>query len=860
MMIISAVFGRPFGQRLRSGRIRGPAPALLRISRDQSQTPFLEWGLHSDSALYIEHMHREWKKDPNSVHSSWRAYFEIISENQDIRIFAPLGNVIDRIHFSGYVANWVPKDEVTDYMKLQLLVGAYQNRGHLLANLDPLEILNPEAESIPELDPETYGFTYSDLSRTFNLGEGILPEFRKSGITQLTLGEIIEYLKKIYASSAAIEFSHLTDRNEINWIKAMIEVPVGNTFTKEEKLKILDDLIESDTFERFMATKFPTEKRFGLEGCESLIPAMQEVVDFSIRVGVDSIVIGMPHRGRLNVLSNVLHKQNQSILAELSHSSPDAVEGSGDVKYHLGMNFSYKAEDGRDIHLSLVANPSHLESVNPVVLGKTRATQFHHNDTSKSKTCSILVHGDAAFAAQGVVYESMGLSSLPSYTVGGTVHMIVNNQVGFTTDPRFARSSPYCSDLAKVIPSPIIHINGDDVEEVVRAARFAAQWRHEWKRDVVLDIICYRRHGHNEVDQPSFTQPLMYKKIAKMEPVLSKFIEKLVRDGVTTREEVETKKKKIWDGLEKDLVNSNFYKPTSKEWVSKEWPGTLTPSELAEITVPILKTGVPVEKLKLIGERIHAMPKDLNIHKLLDRVISARDKNVTSGRQIDMPTAESLCFGSLLAQGIHVRLSGQDVERGTFSQRHAVIHDQVNESTYIPLNNIAKEQCKTINKQAVFTVCNSSLSEYGVLGYELGYSLASPNQLVLWEAQFGDFANMAQCIIDQYICCGEQKWLQRSGLVVMLPHGYDGQGPEHSSGHIERFLQLSDEDPFAFPSLDPKGPNTFFRSQQNCNIRVVYPTTPGNLFHVLRRQVTGQIFKPVSCCYSFNPIRADFLT
>jgi 2-oxoglutarate dehydrogenase E1 component len=554
--------------------------------------------------------------------------------------------------------------------------------------------------------------------------------------------------------------------------------------------------------------------------------------------------MGMPHRGRLNVLSNVVRKPNESIFCEFSGTNePNVAEGSGDVKYHLGMNYDRPTPSGKRVHLSLVANPSHLEAVNPVVEGKTRALQFYADDKDRSKAMALLLHGDASFAGQGVVYETLGLSELPNYATGGTVHIVVNNQIGFTTDPRFSRSTPYCSDVAKTVGAPIIHVNGDDVEAVVYACELAADWRQTFKKDIVVDIVCYRRHGHNEIDQPSFTQPRMYQTIKKQIPVLDKYCAQLQAEGTLTEVEIEENKKRVWNLLEESYVKSKDYKSEPKDWVSSSWHGIKSPKQLAAEVVAARDTAVTIDTLKHIGTKVSGFPEGFSIHPLLKRIMNARFKTIDEKEGVDWATAEALAFGSLLLEKTHVRLSGQDVERGTFSQRHAVLHDQTNEKTYIPLNDLSSDQ-------AMFSVTNSHLSEFGVLGFELGYSLVSPNSLVIWEAQFGDFANTAQVIIDQFIASGERKWLQRSGIVLSLPHGFDGQGPEHSSSRIERFLQLCDEDPYKFPNEAELA-----RQHQDCNMQVCYPSTPANYFHVLRRQIHRAFRKPLIVPFSKSLLR-----
>jgi 2-oxoglutarate dehydrogenase E1 component len=575
---------------------------------------------------------------------------------------------------------------------------------------------------------------------------------------------------------------------------------------------ILDRLMWSEMFEKFIASKYPNEKRFGLEGCESLIPGMKALIDRSVEHGVKHVVMGMPHRGRLNVLANVIRKPIEGILNEFK-GGLDGEDAGGDVKYHLGANYVRPTPSGKRVSLSLVANPSHLEAEDPVVLGKTRGIQHFENDEGGHSTAlAVLLHGDAAFSGQGVIYETMGFHSLPSYGTGGTVHLIVNNQIGFTTDPRFSRSTPYCTDIAKAIDAPIFHVNGDNVEAVTFVCQLAADWRAKYKKDVVLDIICYRRYGHNETDQPSFTQPRMYKAIEKQPTPLTQYTAFLSKQKTFTDQDIEAHRQWVWGMLEKAAAGAKDYTPSAKEWLSSAWPNFPSPKELAEQNLPHLPTGVAEETLKHIGRVISSYPADFTPHRNLARILQTRGKTVEEGTGIDMSTAEALAFGAMVMEKIDVRISGQDVERGTFSQRHAVLHDQNTEAQYTPLKNLGKDQ-------AAFTACNSPLSEFGVLGFELGYSLVSPASLVIWEAQFGDFANNAQCVIDQFLASGERKWLQRTGLVVNLPHGYDGQGPEHSSGRLERFLQLCDDHPHIYPPQDKLD-----RQHQDCNMQIVYPT------------------------------------
>ncbi|KAG8626514.1 hypothetical protein KVT40_005459 [Elsinoe batatas] len=808
--------------------------------------------LQGNTANYIDEMYMEWKRDPTSVHVSWQHYFKNMeSGSMPIsQAFQPPPSIVSQP--SGGVPSLTEasmgSSDVSNHLKVQLLVRAYQARGHHKAKIDPLGIHN-EASKFATSDPkelnlDAYQFSEQDMEQEFELGPGILPRFATADRRKMKLKEIIETCERLYCGSYGVEYIHISDREQCDWLRERVETPQPYKYSVDEKRRILDRLIWASSFENFLATKYPNDKRFGLEGGESLIPGMKALIDRSVDHGVKDIVIGMPHRGRLNVLSNVVRKPNQSIFSEFGGSAEPSDEGSGDVKYHLGMNFERPTPSGKRVQLSLVANPSHLEAEDPVVLGKTRAILHYNNDEKDATTAmGVLLHGDAAFSGQGVVYETMGLHALPSYQTGGTIHIVVNNQIGFTTDPRFARSTPYCSDIAKAIEAPVFHVNGDDVEAVNFISQLASDWRAEFKKDVVIDIVCYRKSGHNETDQPSFTQPLMYKRISEQKPTLDRYVAQLLEEKTFTQEDIDEHKKWVWGMLEDSFAQSKDYQPTAKEWLTSAWNGFKSPKELATEVLPHLPTAVELDTLKQIGEVIGNPPKDFNTHRNLKRILSSRTKTINEGKGIDMSTAEALAFGSLCLEGHHVRVSGQDVERGTFSQRHAVLHDQENESTFTPLKNLSKDQ-------GSFVITNSSLSEYGVLGFEYGYSLSSPSALVMWEAQFGDFANTSQVIIDQFIASGEVKWLQRSGLVVNLPHGYDGQGPEHSSGRMERFLQLCNEDPRIFPSeakLD--------RQHQDCNMQIAYCTTPSNTFHLLRRQMNRQFRKPLILFFSKSLLR-----
>ncbi|KAI0483995.1 2-oxoglutarate dehydrogenase-like protein [Xylariaceae sp. FL0804] len=862
------------GQLLRAGcrASRYPSPATRHLSLAAARRPLAvsaqkryasasssppsanDSFLSGSTANYIDEMYMQWKSDPASVHVSWQVYFKNM-ESGEMPIqeaFQPPPTLVPGAAGGvGAAALGMGHGEgadVTNHLKVQLLVRAYQARGHHKADIDPLRIRNEQKGFTnvkpKELSLDHYQFTEKDLDEEFSLGPGILPRFKRDGREKMTLREIIAACERIYCGHIGIEFIHIPDRAKCDWLRERVEIPTPFKYSIDEKRRILDRLIWSSSFESFLATKYPNDKRFGLEGCETLVPGMKALIDRSVDYGVKDIVIGMPHRGRLNVLSNVVRKPNESIFSEFAGTTGAEDEGSGDVKYHLGMNFERPTPSGKRVQLSLVANPSHLEAEDPVVLGKTRAIQHYNNDEKTHRTAmGVLLHGDAAFAAQGIVYECLGFHSLPAFSTGGTVHLVVNNQIGFTTDPRFARSTSYCTDIAKAIDAPVFHVNADDVEAVNFVCQLASDWRAEFQSDVVIDLICYRKHGHNETDQPSFTQPLMYKRIAAQEPQLKKYVDKLVQEGTFTGHDVEEHKKWVWNMLEESFAKSKDYQPSSKEWTTSAWNGFKSPKELATEVLPHMDTAVKQDTLQHIGEVIGSVPEGFHVHRNLKRILQNRTKSVVEGKNIDWSTAEALAFGSLVTEGHHVRISGQDVERGTFSQRHSVFHDQETEETYTPLQHVSKDQGK-------FVISNSSLSEFGALGFEYGYSLSSPNALVMWEAQFGDFANNAQCIIDQFIASGEVKWMQRTGLVMSLPHGYDGQGPEHSSGRMERYLQLCNEDPRVFPE-----PDKLDRQHQDCNMQIVYMTSPSNLFHVLRRQMHRQFRKPLVMFFSKSLLR-----
>uniref|UniRef100_A0AAQ6A369 2-oxoglutarate dehydrogenase-like, mitochondrial n=1 Tax=Amphiprion ocellaris TaxID=80972 RepID=A0AAQ6A369_AMPOC len=667
----------------------------------------------------------------------------------------------------------------------QKVVEDHLIRGHHVAQLDPLGILEADLDSFVPSDLITtidklgfYGLDESDLDRSFQLPS---TTFIGGQDTTLPLREIIRRLETSYCGHIGVEFMFINNVDQCQWIRQKFESP-----------GIMQIIIVS-RFEDFLARKWSSEKRFGLEGCEVLIPALKTIIDKSSAAGIDSVIMGMPHRGRLNVLANVIRKDLDQIFCQFD---PKLEAGSGDVKYHLGMYHErINRETDKDITLSLMANPSHLEAVDPVVQGKAKAEQFYRGDTQGKKVMSILMHGDAAFAGQGVVYETFHLSELPSYTTHGTIHVVVNNQIGFTTDPRVARSSPYPTDVARVVNAPIFHVNADDPEAVMYVCRVAAEWRSTFNKDVVIDLVSYRRFGHNEMDEPMFTQPLMYKQIRRQEHVLKKYSDKLIAEGVVTLQEFEEEVAKYDKICEEAYTSSKDEKISHiRHWLDSPWPDFFT-AEGEPRSMSCLPTGLGEDVLQHIGQTASSVPlQDFKIHPGVSRILRGR-ADLVKNRQMDWALGEYMAFGSLLKDGIHVRLSGQDVERGTFSHRHHVLHDQeVDKRVCVPMNHLWENQ-------APYTVCNSSLSEYGVLGFELGFAMSNPNALILWEAQFGDFHNTAQCIIDQFISSGQAKWVRNNGIVLLLPHGMEGMGPEHSSARPERFLQMSKDDPDHFPEF-----------------------------------------------------------
>ena len=812
------------------------------MSREDLNTHFLRTSfLDGTNAAYIEELQAQYEQNPGSVGDEWRHFFESLREERGVAPSEPHnpawatpleqlasnGDLVsaltsdygaverrvrdaisERAQLSGVDLSPAASMRATqDSIRALMLIRAYRFMGHLAADLDPLGIADRKVHK--ELKPETYGFTEADLDRPIFLD-------RVLGLDTSSMRQIIKILRRTYCRKIGYQYAHITNPVQKAWIQERIEGEEKDIrFTVEGRKAILNKLIEAEMFEKFCEIKYTGTKRFGLEGAEAMVPALEQIIKRGGQLGVREIVLGMAHRGRLNVLSQVMGKPHRAIFKEFKggSSKPDDVEGSGDVKYHLGAS-SDRAFDGNNVHLSLTANPSHLEIVDPVVLGKVRAKQDQLGCKPGERTpvLPLLIHGDAAFAGQGVVAECFGLSGLKGHRTGGSIHFVINNQIGFTTNPRFSRSSPYCSDVALMIEAPIFHVNGDDPEAVVHVAKIAAEFRQKFQKPVVIDMFCYRRHGHNESDEPLFTQPLMYKRIKQHVSVVDIYSKRLVEEAVLTAAEVDGMKGQFRAHLDGEFKESDGYNPNKADWLDGRWSSI----GLADDEARRGNTGVELERLKRIGARITTLPSDFHAHKTVAKLLEKRREMVDTESGVDWSMAEHLAFGTLVKEGIAVRLSGQDCERGTFSQRHSVLIDQENERRYTPLKHVAPDQGR-------YEVINSMLSEEAVLGFEYGYTLAEPQTLVCWEAQFGDFANGAQVIFDQFLSSGERKWLRMSGLVCLLPHGYEGQGPEHSSARLERFLQLSAED----------------------NWQVANCTTPANYFHILRRQIHRKFRKPL---------------
>ncbi|MGJ8618370.1 MAG: 2-oxoglutarate dehydrogenase E1 component [Sulfitobacter sp.] len=797
--------------------------------------------MEGENAEYLEHMYARYADDPNAVDEAWQAFFKAMDDDDGVAQAeaagpswarsdwppAPNGEIMgaltgvwpepveakaagDKIKAKAAekgveVSDASVRGAVLDSIRALMIIRAYRIRGHLVADLDPLGMRQHTPH--PELDPKSYGFSDTDMDRPIFI-DNVL------GLEVATMRQILDIVKRTYCGTFALQYMHISNPDEAAWLKERIE-GLGKEieFTQNGRKAILAKLVEAEGFEKFLHVKYMGTKRFGLDGGESLVPAMEQIIKRGGSLGVKDIVIGMPHRGRLSVLANVMQKPYRAIFNEFQGGSfkPEDVDGSGDVKYHLGAS-SDREFDGNNVHLSLTANPSHLEAVNPVVIGKVRAKQDQLKDKDRGAVMPILLHGDAAFAGQGVVAECFALSGLRGHKTGGTMHIVVNNQIGFTTAPHFSRSSPYPTDNALVVEAPIFHVNGDDPEAVVHAARVATEFRQKFHKDVVIDLICYRRFGHNEGDEPMFTNPVMYKKIKKQKTTLTLYTERLVKDGLIPEGEIEDMKEAFQSHLSEEFEAGKDYRPNKADWLDGKWSHL----DKQDKKYQRGKTAIKKETFVEIGKSLAKAPDGFPLHKTVGRLLDAKAEMFKKGEGIDWATGEALAFGSLLTEGYKVRLAGQDSARGTFSQRHSALINQENEDRYYPLNHIRKGQ-------AEYEVIDSMLSEYAVLGFEYGYSLAEPNALTLWEAQFGDFANGAQIMFDQFISSGEAKWLRMSGLVCLLPHGYEGQGPEHSSARLERFLTMCGGDNWIVA---------------NC-------TTPANYFHILRRQLHRSYRKPL---------------
>ncbi len=795
--------------------------------------------MQGHNAEYLEQMYARYANDPNAVDAAWQEFFKALGDEDNsvkaeaagpswarsdwppmpgddltvaltgewpIEAKAAGGKIAKQAAAKGVeITDDQIQRAVLDSIRALMIIRAYRIRGHLAADLDPLGMR--EINNHPELDAKSYGFADADLDRPIFI-DNVL------GLQIATMRQITDILKATYCGTFALQYMHISNQEEAAWLKERIE-GYGKEiqFTKQGRKAILYKLVEAEGFEKFLHVKYMGTKRFGLDGGESLIPAMEQIIKRGGNLGVRDIVIGMPHRGRLSVLANVMQKPYRAIFNEFQggSSKPEDVDGSGDVKYHLGAS-SDREFDGNTVHLSLTANPSHLEAVNPVVIGKVRAKQDQLGDKNRITVMPILLHGDAAFAGQGVVAECFALSGLRGHKTGGTMHIVVNNQIGFTTAPHFSRSSPYPTDNALVVEAPIFHVNGDDPEAVVHAARVATEFRQKFHKDVVIDLICYRRFGHNEGDEPMFTNPVMYKKIKKQKTTLTLYTDRLVKDGLIPEGEIEDMKAEFQAKLNNEFEAGKEYRPNKADWLDGKWSHLDKNKDQYQRG----ETAIAPETMKDVGTALSTIPDGYPVHKTVGRLMDAKANMLENGEGFDWATAEALAFGSLLTEGYKVRLAGQDSTRGTFSQRHSALINQDTEERYYPLNNIRKGQ-------AEYEVIDSMLSEYAVLGFEYGYSLAEPNALTLWEAQFGDFANGAQIMFDQFISSGESKWLRMSGLVCLMPHGYEGQGPEHSSARLERFLTMCGGDNWIVA---------------NC-------TTPANYFHILRRQLHRSYRKPL---------------
>lgn len=771
------------------------------MSDNFEQTSFL----FGSNAVFVEELYQLYLTNPHSVDPSWQIFFQNLKENNAKSIKSTAKIISSKT--GEVIATTMSASHTENTLKAKFMIASYRQHGHYLATLDPLNIERPKTKFELKLTLEDFGFTNDSLNDVIDLNQ----EF--GVLTSCTLSELVNLLDQTYGNTIAVEFNHIEDFAEQQWLFNQIEnSKFRQNLSTADKKAILQDLTEVEGFEQYLHTKFPGAKRFSIEGSEAAVLVVQKAIEFAADHGVQDIVIGMAHRGRLCTLTKVMGKPYRAVLSEFMGTStfPHDLEVAGDVKYHMGYSSDKITSKGNKVHLSLTPNPSHLEAVNPVVAGKVRAKQDLIKDSQRKQVLGILIHGDAAFCGQGLVAESLIMSGLDAYKVGGIIHFVVNNQIGFTADTPETRPGRYATEVAKIVGAPILHINGDDIEAVLMATDIASNYRETFGKDFVIDIICYRKYGHNEGDEPLYTQPYMYNIIKNKLTVGNIYAEFLVNKGIIDAKYFSTLKEQFKALLDKEYEQAKSYKP-HVQWLEGIWSGYTRSGAIAKVM-----TGVNKATLKTLGLKLCQIPTNFAINPKLAKLLEQRMTTLEKEESIDWATAEQLAFATLLAEGVSVRLTGQDSERGTFSHRHSVLHSQIDNNTYLPLNNLSKDQGN-------YFVANSNLSEYGVLGFEYGYSLVNPKFLVLWEAQFGDFANGAQIIFDQFVSSSETKWLRMSGLVVLLPHGFEGQGPEHSSARLERFLQMAAED----------------------NMQIAYPTTPASLFHLLRRQIYSNTRKPL---------------
>ncbi len=770
------------------------------MAEDFEQTGFL----FGSNSVFIEELYQQYLKEPSSIDPSWIDFFE--GQNDFVPLKSTSKIIIKDLPKTQEYKTVIPSGTLSENsLRAKFMIMAYREHGHYLANLDPLALEVKKTHAELKLTIEDFGFTQDQLSEEIDITGEL------SDLTTCSVGELVEILERTYSGSVAAEFSHVESSAEKKWLYDQLEGANTHTmFSASDKKKFLKDLVEVEGFEQYLHTKFPGAKRFSIEGGDASIVCLDTAIELSAAAGAEEAVLGLAHRGRLSTLTKVMQKPYCAVLSEFMSMStfPTELDISGDVKYHMGFSSDKITKNGHKIHLSLTPNPSHLEAVNPVVAGKVRAKQDCMGRNRK-KVVGILVHGDTAFCGQGIVAESLVMSGLKPYEIGGIFHLVINNQIGFTANAHDSRPGRYCTEVAKMVGAPIIHVNGDDIEAVLLATRIACDYRTKFCKDVVVDIICYRKYGHNEGDEPMYTQAVMYNVIKTKQTPAAIYAEKLASQSVTDAEYYSQLKQAFKTYLDGEFDKVEDYKPKA-QWLEGHWSGFDRSSEAR------LKTGVAKSTLKKMCRKLCTIPESFLLNKKLAKLLAGRADSVAREQPLDWATAEQLAYGTLLQEGMPIRITGQDVGRGTFSHRHAVLHSQTDKSIYEPLNNLSKDQ-------AFFEIADSNLSEYGVLGFEYGYSLVNPQQLVIWEAQFGDFCNGAQIIFDQFISSAETKWLRMSGLVCLLPHGMEGQGPEHSSARLERFLQLCAED----------------------NMQIVYPTTPASIFHLLRRQLLRNFRKPL---------------